>query len=192
MRDTRRAAARFVAATAGFLTLMCTGCQDSNGPVDWLSAVRGAWTGELRARLVHQPSDIAGGYGCGALSVTIEAASDGQLSGSWTLAGSQLFYCPASSGTLAGLITGQTVTLSLTTSGGSNLFLELSNLLSCGGPVTAAQSVTGTISGEGRAVWLDLHADAHLGFWARIDLFSSECLPGSGAWLWHPWNGREP
>jgi hypothetical protein len=180
MRDTRRAC--FVAATAGFLTLMCTDGRDSTGPVDWLSAVRGAWTGELGIRLSYFHDE--GGLYCGVLSVTIEAAPDGRLSGSWTLAdparacGS---YSGTLGGTLAGLITGQTVTLSLTTSHGSNLFSQPN---SCG---TVPQSATGTISSDvGGTMRLALGARAELYFIVPDEpaLPGGYAVCGTGAWQW--------
>jgi len=197
MRDTRRAAARFVAATAGFLTLMCTGGQDSNAPVDWLSAVRGGWTGELS--FGYDDGGIPRGFPCGALSATIDAAPDGRLSGSWTLSDREPYYgitCGSYSGTLAGVITGQTVTLGLTTSRGSNLFDEVSRYLSCSdASVTVPPSATGAISKSDYdgTMRLRLQAEASLSF--VVDPLPGFASPvcyivSGGAWRWYA--GRAP
>jgi hypothetical protein len=184
MRDIRRAAARLAGATAGLLTLMCTGCQDSNAPVDWLSAVPGTWSGDLQF-IYDDRGWVSYGFACGTLSATIEAAPDGQLSGSWTSTG-----CGSYSGTLAGTITGQTVTFSLTTSQGFNLFQKVSEYGACiDDPVTAASSATGTISRSDYdgTVSLGLSAEASLSFVADpFPGFSSPvCVITSGAWRWY-------
>ena len=190
MRDIRHGTARLVAATTGLLTLLFAACRDSTGPVDWLSEVRGSWTGGLVVSLVDGHSGFSRGIRCGELSATIEGAPDGQLSGSWTLAAPSVFdKCGGFpySGTLTGVITGQTVTLNLATSYGSNLFLTVSRFLNCyDAQVTAAPSATGTIESHEDGRWLSLRADAQLGFWVLTDLWALQetCFPGSGAWHW--------
>lgn len=185
MRDIRRAAARLVAATAGLLSLMCTGCQDSHAPppVDWPSAVRGTWSGALQF-IYDDRGLVLYGFTCGTLRATIEAALDGQLSGSWTLTG-----CGSHNGTLAGTITGQTITLTLTTSQGSSLFLEVSEYGACSDtPVTVAQSATGTISKNDSdgTLGLRLQTEASLSF--VVDplpgFVSPFCYLTSGVWRW--------
>jgi hypothetical protein len=182
MRDIRRAAARLAAATTGLLTLMCSGRPDANAPVDWLSAVRGAWAGGVS--FTYDDRGIPQGFGCGTLSATIEAAPDGQLSGAWTFAG-----CGSYSGSLAGTITGQTVTLSLTTSQGSNLFQKVSEYGACSDPVTAAPLATGTISTSDYdgTVRLRLQAEASLSFVVDpLPGFASPvCYLTSGVWRWY-------
>src|SRR2546422_6563267 len=116
MHDIRHAAAHL--GTATLLALVCTGCQDANAPapINWPSTVPGVWSGDLWFTYDEHGLTFRA-FSCGALRATIEAGPDGQLSGSWTLSG-----CGSHVGTLAGTITGQAVTLTLTTSGGSNLF----------------------------------------------------------------------
>ncbi len=169
--------------TAGLLAVLCTACRDANAPVDWLSAIPGEWSGRLVFSWAGERDRYA--FTCGTLRATIVAAPDGQLSGSWTLSG-----CGSYAGTLAGTITGQAVTLTLTTSGGSNLFQRVSGYNACSDtPVTVAGSTTGAIltdkyDGTPR---LGLEAAASLSFLA--DPFpgfaSPVCYVGSGVWWWY-------
>src|SRR5436309_14462402 len=130
-------------ATATLLALVCIGCQDANAPapVNGPSTVPGVWSGDLWFTYDEHGLTFRA-FSCGALRATIEAGPDGQLSGSWTLSG-----CGSPVGTLAGTITGQAVTLTLTTSGGSNLFEWVSDYYGCSDSlVTPPGSATGAIS----------------------------------------------
>jgi len=184
MHHIRRATAHL--ATATLLALVCTGCQDANAPapVNGPSTVPGVWSGDLWFTYDEHGLTFRA-FSCGALRATIEAGPDGQLSGSWTLSG-----CGSPVGTLAGTITGQAVTLTLTTSGGSNLFQRVSGYDACAdSPATAAGSATGTISTSdydgtpklslGAAASLSRVADPLPG------LASPVCYDIAGAWRWY-------
>src|SRR5437764_13698079 len=114
-------------ATATLLALVCIGCQDANAPapVNGPSTVPGVWSGDLWFTYDEHGLTFRA-FSCGALRATIEAGPDGQVSGSWTLSG-----CGSPVGTLAGRITGQAVTVTLSTSVRSNLCAWVSDY---GGP----------------------------------------------------------
>jgi len=176
-------------ATAGLLALACAGCQDANAPapVDGLSAIPGVWSADLRFTYDERGLTFYA-FSCGALRTTIEAGPDGQLSGSWTLAG-----CGHPAGMLAGMITGQAITVTLTTSGGSNLFQWVSNYSEDYGcadsPATAAGSATGIISRSDYDGTLRLSLGAAASMTRLADplpgLASPVCYGISGAWRWY-------